>query len=69
MFAESNAALAGGMSHSIGIRSSAVFAWYQLSATTATPPLKTRPRVNAGSGIGNWTAARTPGIWRTASKS
>ena len=36
---------------------------------TATPPLKMRPRVNAGSGIGNCTADRTPGIVRIASKS
>ena len=69
MFAELNAALAGGISHSIGIRSRAVLAWYQVSATTATPPLNTRPRVSAGSGIGNCTAERTPGSVRIASKS
>jgi hypothetical protein len=51
------------------MRSMAVFAWYQLSAITATPPLKMRPRVQAGSGIGNCTADRTPGMARTASKS
>ena len=69
MFAVLNAACSGGIFHSIGIRSSAVLAWYQVSAMTATPPLKTRPRVSAGSGIGNCTAERTPGILRIASKS
>ena len=58
-----------GMFHSIGILSSAVFAWYHVSAMTATPPLNTRPRHSAGSGIGNFTADRTPGIVRIASKS
>ena len=48
MFAVLNAACSGGIFHSIGIRSSAVLAWYQVSAMTATPPLKTRPRVSAG---------------------
>ena len=39
------AAFSGGIVHSIGMRSSAVLAWYQVSAITATPPLKMRPRV------------------------
>ena len=54
------------MFHSIGIRSSALLAWYHVSAMTATPPLNTRPRHSAGSGIGNCTAERTPGIVRIA---
>jgi hypothetical protein len=45
------AACAGGTSHSIGILSNADFAWYQVSAITATPPLKTRSR------------RRAPGPW------
>ena len=69
MVAVVTAACSGGMFHSIGIRSSAVLAWYQVSAMTATPPLNTRPRVSAGSGIGNCTAERTPGSVRIASKS
>ena len=56
----------GGTSHSIGILSSAVLAWYQLSAMTATPPLKTRPRIKVGSGIGNCDAEMTPGSLRIA---
>jgi hypothetical protein len=63
------AAFSGGTVHSIGMRSSAIFAWYQVSPITATPPLKMRPRVQAGSGIGNCTAVRTPGMLRTALKS
>ena len=69
MLAVVTEASSGGMCHSIGMRSSAVLAWYQVSAMTATPPLKTRPRHSAGSGIGNCTAERTPGIVRIASKS
>ena len=53
MLAVLNAARSGGTVHSIGIASSAVFAWYHVSAITATPPLNTRPRVSCGSGIGN----------------
>jgi len=44
-------------------------AWYQLSAMTVTPPLKTRSRIKDGSGIGISTAEMTPGWLRIRSKS
>ena len=69
MFAVFNAAFFAGTSHSIGILSSAVLAWYQVSAMTATPPLKTRPRIKAGSGIGSSSAEMTPGSLRIRPKS
>jgi hypothetical protein len=59
----------GGASHSIGILSMAVLAWYQLSAMTATPPPKIRPRINFGSGMGNWIALMIPGSRRISRKS
>jgi hypothetical protein len=64
MLAVLRAACVGGTSHSIGIISRAVLAWYQLSAMTATPPLKMRSRIKAGSGIGNAIAEMTPGFRR-----
>ena len=69
MFAVLNAACLGGTSHSIGILSRAVLAWYQLSAMTAMPPLKTRPLISDGSGIGISIAEMTPGWLRIRSKS
>ena len=69
MLAVLSAACAGGTSHSIGILSIAVLAWYQVSAMTATPPLKTRSRINDGSGIGISTAEMTPGSLRMRAKS
>ena len=69
MLAVLSAACWGGRSHSIGIISSAVLAWYQVSPITATPPLKTRSRIRAGSGIGNCSAEMTPGWLRIRSKS
>src|SRR6266705_828968 len=64
MLAVLRAAFSGGTSHSIGILSSAVLAWYQLSAMMATPALKVRSRIKDGSGIGILTAEITPGWLR-----